>query len=181
MGANMVTLTPSLPKLPKLKFISKIKSSYEVASNLETVYVFDWEYENISFEEEKAILQNLKNNVLNKESQYLLEEIKKKLSSYKNQDIIKKKLNEEKIVNKEDVLDKLLSSDCQCLYCTKKVKLFYKYVRDNRQWTLDRINNSLGHNNDNVEICCLKCNLKRRTTDDEKFKFTKQMRIIKTF
>ena len=59
MGAIMVTLTPSLPKLPKLKFISKIKSSYEVASNLETVYVFDWEYENIfTAQLERKILFN---------------------------------------------------------------------------------------------------------------------------
>ena len=49
------------------------------------------------------------------------------------------------------------------------------------QWTLDRLDNNKGHCFENVVICCLKCNLKRRTTDDEKFKFTKQMRIVKTF
>ena len=39
----------------------------------------------------------------------------------------------------------------------------------------------LFYNKENVVICCLNCNLKRRTLNDEKFKFTKQMRIIKTF
>ena len=46
---------------------------------------------------------------------------------------------------------------------------------------LDRINNDIGHNDSNVVIACLKCNLKRRTTDADKFKFTKQMKIIKKF
>ena len=57
----------------------------------------------------------------------------------------------------------------------------YKNVREYRQWTLDRINNDNGHNKENVVICCLECNLKKGTINDEKFKFTKQMRIIKTF
>jgi len=57
----------------------------------------------------------------------------------------------------------------------------YENVREEKQWTLDRIKNDIGHNNDNVVICCLKCNLKRGTINDKKFKFTKQMRIIKTF
>ena len=57
----------------------------------------------------------------------------------------------------------------------------YENVRESKQWTLDRIDNNIGHNKDNVVICCLECNLKRGTIDDKKFKFTKQMRIIKTF
>ena len=28
------------------------------------------------------------------------------------------------------------------------------------QWTLDRIDNNIGHSKENVVICCLKCNLK---------------------
>jgi hypothetical protein len=57
----------------------------------------------------------------------------------------------------------------------------YETVREKRQWTLDRINNDIGHNNDNVVICCLECNLKRGRLNDEKFKFTKQMKIIKKY
>jgi hypothetical protein len=50
-------------------------------------------------------------------------------------------------------------------------------VRENKQWTLDRIDNNLGHNEDNVVIACLECNLKRRRTNQSKFLFTKQLKI----
>ena len=63
--------------------------------------------------------------------------------------------------------------------CKKVMLLMYEQPREKMQWTLDRINNGIGHHNDNVVISCLKCNLKKRTTDSEKFKFTKQMRLIK--
>ena len=55
----------------------------------------------------------------------------------------------------------------------------YENVREKKQWTLDRIDNDIGHTSDNVVICCLECNLKRGRLDDKKFKFTKQMKIIK--
>ena len=54
-----------------------------------------------------------------------------------------------------------------------------KKVRDQQQWTLDRIDNSLGHHKDNVVISCLQCNLKRRTTEIDRFTFTKQLKITK--
>ena len=58
--------------------------------------------------------------------------------------------------------------------------LFYKQIRDKKQWTLDRIDNSVGHNSDNVIISCLECNLKRRTTEMDRFTFTKQLKIKKS-
>ena len=57
----------------------------------------------------------------------------------------------------------------------------YSNVREQRQWTLDRIDNSIGHHKKNTVVCCLKCNLKKGTMDDEKFKFTKQLRIKKMY
>jgi hypothetical protein len=47
------------------------------------------------------------------------------------------------------------------------------------QWTLDRIDNKKGHNEGNVIIACLQCNLKRRCTAKDAFMFTKNMKIIK--
>jgi len=106
-------------------------------------------------------------------------EIKKKLSSYKQQDITKNKLNETKIIKEDEILEKLVGSKLKCYYCREDIKILYEVVRDDKQWTLDRLDNSIGHNEDNIVICCLKCNLQRRVRDDEKFKFTKQLKLKK--
>ena len=114
------------------------------------------------------------------EIDFVKREVERKLSGYKNQDIKKKKLSD-KLISYEECLEKLVISKLKCYYCKTDCLLTYENVREQSQWTLDRLDNSIGHEKDNVVICCLKCNLKRRTTNDEKFKFTKQMRIIKTF
>ena len=111
---------------------------------------------------------------------FVKKEVERKINGYKNQDVKKKKL-EDNFITYEECLEKLVIAKLKCYYCKDNCLLSYENVREEKQWTLDRIDNSQGHNNNNVVICCLKCNLKRRTTDDQKFKFTKQMRIIKTF
>ena len=55
----------------------------------------------------------------------------------------------------------------------------YNNVREKKQWTLDRLDNDIGHYNSNVVISCLECNLKKRRMNDDDFKFIKQMKIIK--
>ena len=112
--------------------------------------------------------------------EFIKKEVERKINGYKNQDVKKKKL-EKNLITYEECLEKLVISKLKCYYCKQKCLLTYENVREEKQWTLDRLDNSQGHNKDNVVICCLKCNLKRRTTDDKKFKFSKQMRIIKTF
>ena len=104
----------------------------------------------------------------------------RKLQSYKNQDRTKNKYNEH-FITEEELLEKLVISKLKCIYCRTNVLLFYKQVREEKQWTLDRIDNNLGHSNINTVIACLKCNLQRRTTNDKKFLFTKQMRLIKKY
>ena len=111
----------------------------------------------------------------------LKQELKNKINGYKNQDKKRNILNIDKLISQEELIEKLLISKLKCYYCKCVCLLLYNNVREKKQWTLDRLDNSIGHNKDNVVICCLKCNLKRRTLDDEKFKFTKQMRITKTF
>ena len=105
-------------------------------------------------------------------------ELHKKINSYKQQDI-KKDKNLDGLISYEELLEKLVLSKLKCYYCRKDVLLLYENNREQKQWTLDRLDNSLGHTKDNVVVCCLKCNLERRCLNDEKFLFTKQMRIIK--
>ena len=112
---------------------------------------------------------------------FLKREVERKLNGYKNQDIKKKILDENKIIKYEECLEKLVISKLKCYYCRESILLMYQDKREPTQWTLDRLDNSIGHHNDNVVICCLKCNLKKRRMDDEKFKFTKQLRVIKGF
>jgi hypothetical protein len=58
--------------------------------------------------------------------------------------------------------------------------VLYDISREMKQWTVDRIDNNLGHNNDNFHLACLECNLKRRRRTDEKFLFTKKLNLIKS-
>ena len=115
----------------------------------------------------------------NKKQAFVYSQIKQKIYGYRHQDIVKKKLNEESFVDLEFVIQLLLSSELHCFYCRDYVSLLYETVRDPKQWTLERVYNTKGHNKDNVEICCLSCNIKRRTMYHEKYKFTKQITFQK--
>ena len=110
---------------------------------------------------------------------FVKKELERKIKSYRTQDIKKDKLDEEKLIKLDECIDKLVLSKMKCYYCREDMLLVYENVREPKQWTLDRIDNSIGHNTENVVISCLNCNLKRRTMNDEKFKFSKQMKIIK--
>lgn len=110
---------------------------------------------------------------------FVKKELERKIKSYKMQDIKKNKLDEEKLIKIDECIDKLVLSKMKCYYCLENMLLVYENVREPKQWTLDRIDNSIGHITENVVISCLDCNLKRRTMNDKKFKFSKQMKIIK--
>ena len=108
--------------------------------------------------------------------------IRKKLSSYRQQDIKRGILDEKKIMNYKECINMLCNNNnaiLKCHYCLCETKLVYNTKRDMKQWTLDRLDNDQGHNNNNVVICCLECNLKKRRINDEKFKFEKQFTLIK--
>ena len=66
-----------------------------------------------------------------------------------------------------------------CYYCNQSTLLLYENVREKKQWTLDRIDNDIGHNENNVVIACLECNLRRRRTNTSAFLFTKQLTIVR--
>lgn len=112
---------------------------------------------------------------------FIEKEISRKVNGYKNQDVKKKVYDKEKMITYEDVIEKLVISKLRCYYCRSDCLLMYENIREMNQWTLDRINNDIGHFKENVVICCLKCNLKKGTKNDKHFKFAKQMRIIKKY
>lgn len=138
-----------------------------------------WKYDDVTYDDEIQILNDLKDKIINEDTKLLKSEIKKKISGYRNQDIIKKKYDEEKFISYENIIKKLIDCGNRCLYCNEQTKIFYKFVRDSSQWSLDRIDNNYGHNFDNVEISCLRCNLRRKTITTEKYILTKQITNIK--
>jgi alkylhydroperoxidase family enzyme len=106
-------------------------------------------------------------------------ELANKLAGYKQQDIKKNKLDGEKFITFEELIELLVVSQMRCKYCMKQMFILYEKQREKVQWTLDRIDNDEGHNKDNVITACLDCNLRRRRLDADKFKFTKQMNLVK--
>jgi hypothetical protein len=117
--------------------------------------------------------------ITNKERQMIITHIKTKISSYKQQDILKKKFSTQDFVSYNDVIRLLSESNMKCYYCSCETYLLYEIVREMKQWSLDRINNDIGHNKNNLVICCLECNLKRRRTNKDAIFFTKNLKIQK--
>jgi len=125
------------------------------------------------------INSNNTNKIYNKYEQLIVSQIKHKLSSYKQQDILKKMLVEDKFVTFEQSINLLVESQLKCHYCNEYMNVIYEIVRMNKQWSLDRIDNNQGHNNGNLVIACLGCNLKRRRVNKDDFFMTKNMKIIR--
>jgi hypothetical protein len=113
---------------------------------------------------------------------YLLfkQQIDNKIYSYGQQDMKKHLFNDGAFINFTGALQLLRDSKLTCVYCSENVFVLYENVREPLQWSLDRIDNDLGHNCGNLLIACLKCNLKRRRTNMNSFLFTKQMKLVKT-
>ena len=137
--------------------------------------------EQLSQETQLNILECIKNETLekNKYTSLITSHIKMKICGYRQQDILKKKLKEDCLVKFNEVIDLLIESKMKCKYCSQEVYILYERVREMKQWSLDRINNDIGHNSGNLLIACLECNLKRRRTNKDAFMFTKNMVIIK--
>lgn len=108
-----------------------------------------------------------------------IQEISKKISGYKQQDKLKKRYDDGKFITFESVIEKMCECDLKCRYCQKEMLVIYDIMRESKQWSVDRIDNDIGHNIGNFHLACLECNLSRRRRTDEKFLFTKQLNIIK--
>ncbi len=128
-----------------------------------------------NYEEQLLCLHKLLNGTMFDEKKYFIQALKNKLDSYKQQDKKKAYDDYDNFITLENIIEKLVAYNMRCYYCNSKTLILFKNVRDNYQWTLDRINNYDEHSNANTIICCLKCNLQRRRKNSEKFKFTKQL------
>ena len=128
-----------------------------------------------NYDEQLLCLHKLLNGEVFDEKKYFIQALKNKLDSYKQQD--KKKTYDayDNFITLENIIEKLVAYNMRCYYCNSKTLILFKNLRDNYQWTLDRLNNYDEHSNANTIICCLKCNLQRRRKNSEKFKFTKQL------
>ena len=136
--------------------------------------------EMFSWESQYSLL-NMLNTKTNDDPSVILvkKQIMSKLNNYKQQDVLKKVHDERKLIHLDQVIGKLQESGLKCFYCKEEVYLLYKMVREMKQWSLDRIDNDIGHFYDNVVISCLDCNLKRRKKSSHAFLFTKQMNIVR--
>jgi hypothetical protein len=172
-----IIISPLVPKKSKKeeKIIQKKEKSKRVITNHNS-----WQTD-LSFETQYRILNEVKTqyNSSDPYHKFFISQIKRKINGYIYQDEKKDKLSRDLFIDLSNVLQKLLDSNMECYYCKKKIKVLYEYVREEDQWTLERIDNKEGHNTNNVEIACLSCNLRRRTMYHERYIFTKQMNIMK--
>lgn len=137
-----------------------------------------------SFEKQYKLLEDLIENIndeskKNNDLRLVTSNVERKITSYRQQDILKKIYNESEFIDFKSIIHTMLDCKLDCYYCKNKMLLLYEIVRENKQWTVDRINNDIGHNKNNYILACLECNLKRRRKDCDKFLFTKQLNIIK--
>jgi hypothetical protein len=108
----------------------------------------------------------------------VLQQLNKKIAGYKTQDIQKNLYTPEQFVNTKNVVNILLQNELTCYYCKHTVQVIYENVREPLQWTLDRIDNTMGHNTTNILIACLTCNIRRKTIYHERYLFTKECEKI---
>jgi hypothetical protein len=147
--------------------IIKLEKSLQLKTNIGEIYTREQEIEHIN-----QLYLGTPNRVLTPL-------IKKKLSSYRQQDRVKKRHDPERLITLDETVELLVASQLKCHYCRQEVQITGDKRREKHQWTLDRIDNNLGHFGDNVIIACLDCNLKRRCINKEKFLFTKRLRVEK--
>jgi hypothetical protein len=165
------------------KIIIKGKRTFDKINGVKSIRNASKKWKNkklLNKEEQINILNKLLLEIKYDDDDYVKKELERKLNSYKNQDIKKDKYSND-FINYQDLIEKLVISKLKCYYCRNECLLMYENNREKKQWTLDRLDNDMGHTSENTVICCLECNLKRGTLDDKKFKFTKQMKIIKKY
>lgn len=146
-------------------------------------WTFDKDYY-YSYENQLRMMQQIQANkylsLLDEPvSKIVLQQIQKKISGYKQQDLIKNKYREDLFLHLKAIIDEMILCELKCYYCSCEMDVLYDISREGKQWSVDRIDNDHGHNIGNFYLACLECNLKRRRRSDSKFLFTKQLTLVK--
>ncbi len=110
---------------------------------------------------------------------YIIREIDTKRKAYIYQDKHHKIYDPRFSITTHRIVELLVAAELLCFYCREICQVSYKEAMCRRQWTLDRTDNNYGHNDANVVIACLDCNLKRGTMDAERFRQGKQFTFRK--
>jgi len=165
--------------------MKKVMNNYTIdEASKKRVQSEKWSFssEHFEYNNQMKMIHSILNNNFNfidDVSKIAIQEINKKISGYKQQDKLKKLLDETKFLTFESIISKMVECELKCRYCKSEMNVLYDISRELKQWSVDRINNDLGHNIDNYHIACLECNLNRRRRSDEKYLFTKQLNIVK--
>lgn len=116
---------------------------------------------------------------LSPSTEVVIREIDAKRKAYIYQDKNHNIYDPRYTVTNDRIVELLVGAELLCHYCREICQVAYKEAMCRRQWTLDRIDNNYGHNDTNVVIACLDCNLKRGTMDSERFRLGKQFTFRK--
>jgi hypothetical protein len=133
------------------------------------------EIENKIEKEKEKEIEKEKTNLC----KYIKQEMKKKIRSYRHQDEIKQLYDSTNFIDYAFLLNKMVKCKMKCFYCACNLFVFYDKVREKYQWTVDRIDNKIGHTKTNFVLSCFACNMKRRCQHMEKFYFTKKLVLKK--
>ena len=192
LNTNTISETSETSETKKIIFtgtttkyeMNKIDNNNQKKDRKKKVETNTWNLneEELSFKIQHELLQNIYNKseiVDTNANNFIINHIKTKISSYKQQDILKNIFLEPEFVTFEYVVNLLNACDLKCHYCSCETYLLYEFVRDMKQWSLDRIDNDIGHNKNNLVMACLECNLKRRRTNKDAFFMTKNLTITR--
>ena len=176
-GTKKILFTGTTTKY-QMKKVDSNKDKKDKKKKVET-NTWNLNEQELSFDMQLEILKGINNSSIkdSKLTNFIVSHIKTKMSSYKHQDVLKNIFLETEFITFDQIIDLLNSCNMKCHYCSCETYLLYEFVREMKQWSLDRINNDIGHNKGNLVIACLECNLKRRRTNKDAFFMTKNLTI----
>lgn len=101
--------------------------------------------------------------------------IKRKLRTHRAIDIKTGRGAPNNYITYKWIIDTLMKQGNRCKYCNKKMKVEKFKTREKRAFTVERMDNTKPHTQNNCVCACLSCNLKRgKRTYDQFMNYMKQ-------